>query len=823
MKILELNIRNVRGIREELSLNPQGENYLIFGPNGSGKSSVVDALDFLLTGSISRLTGEGTKEISPKKHGPHIDEKPKEAVVRAKIRVPGRQDSIEIERAMSKPNDLNYSDSDQQRLARLLNLVRRRTHVLTRREILKYVTAEPGKRAEEVQAVLNISEIEQIRKVLVSLQNDCKKGAEADERSAMNAEAQVKATLGHTECDQKAILEVVNEKRLLLGGTPIETLVSTQIKTGLIMPANLKGSQSLNVSLLLQDLEKLLKASEENQSEVAAIDKLREIIATLENDTTLLKEMSRRDLTEKGLNLLDESGKCPLCDTIWKHGQLREMLQERLAKADVAARHGRELEIEASKLRSKLDVTKAIINSVLQTISQLKIRDAEKILDGWKNDLEQLNLALIKPIHSNFRRIGVDSSKVRRMMAPENLSSAISSILDSMPLDSEASEEQTSWDLLTRLEENLKALAQAQRTLKKSTELRDKAAALLESFERARDKVLGDLYQQVAERFVEMYRTVHGADENGFAAEFQADGAALNFAVEFHGRGMYPPHALHSEGHQDSMGLCLYLALNEHLSRGEVDLIILDDVIMSVDANHRRGICRLLKKFFRGRQFLITTHDKTWEEQLRREGVVKKSNIVEFYDWQLDTGPKLRGDIEIWDHIREDLRANNVPGAAHKLRRGSEQFFQIVCSDLSAPVTYDIEGRYELGDLVNGAVSHFKSLLRKAKAAASSWDDRKRLDELKAVEEIFDPIDRRVHAEWLFVNSEVHYNNWSNLSPEDFKPVADAFHELWNLFRCNDPECLSVLRLTRHGTAEDSITCSCGAVNWKLTVKPKKK
>ena len=69
MKLLELEIHNFRGIRN-LSIKPQGENFLIYGPNGSGKSAVVDALDFLLTGQISRMKGKGTKDITFKKTRP---------------------------------------------------------------------------------------------------------------------------------------------------------------------------------------------------------------------------------------------------------------------------------------------------------------------------------------------------------------------------------------------------------------------------------------------------------------------------------------------------------------------------------------------------------------------------------------------------------------------------------------------------------------------------------------------------------------------------------------------------------------------------------
>ena len=46
---------------------------MISGPNGSGKSGVVDAIQFGLTGEISRLSGKGTAGLSVQKHGPHVD------------------------------------------------------------------------------------------------------------------------------------------------------------------------------------------------------------------------------------------------------------------------------------------------------------------------------------------------------------------------------------------------------------------------------------------------------------------------------------------------------------------------------------------------------------------------------------------------------------------------------------------------------------------------------------------------------------------------------------------------------------------------------
>jgi len=69
MRIDELKINNFRGI-PELEREPEGGNIGLVGPNGSGKSSVMDAIDFLLTGKVQRMTGEGTGDLSINDHVP---------------------------------------------------------------------------------------------------------------------------------------------------------------------------------------------------------------------------------------------------------------------------------------------------------------------------------------------------------------------------------------------------------------------------------------------------------------------------------------------------------------------------------------------------------------------------------------------------------------------------------------------------------------------------------------------------------------------------------------------------------------------------------
>ena len=159
MKIIELHIENVRGIKS-LEIEPGGQNFVIWGPNGSGKSAVVDAIDFLLTGRISRLTGPGTGGITIGKHGSHIDASPKEASVRAIIKIPSHPDPIEISRTMNRAGQLVCADDTFRHLEPVIELAKRKQHVLSRRDILRFVTAESSSRAESFRTLLDLADVE---------------------------------------------------------------------------------------------------------------------------------------------------------------------------------------------------------------------------------------------------------------------------------------------------------------------------------------------------------------------------------------------------------------------------------------------------------------------------------------------------------------------------------------------------------------------------------------------------------------------------------------------------------------------------------------
>lgn len=819
MKIIELEIKNVRGIKD-IILRPDGRNFVVWGTNGSGKSAIVDAVDFLLTGQISRLTGPGTGNITLRRHGAHIDcNDLSESYVKAIIRIKGAKTPVNIFRCLEKPNEVVLSPQVGNLFSPIEDIARRGQHVLTRREILRFITSEGGKRAEEIQAIMDLSEVEDIRKSIGRVVGSYEKDLTATQKFFRQAQSSIAARVGHHEFNNDEVLKIVNTNRSILGGKPILVLTSTNLKSNISPPAILVSKQEINITVFEQDITNISVVNSTGfKAEILDRDTyLRSLVTSIHNDVNLLRAFSTQKLVDLGIALLDDSGACPLCDRGWKPGELRTYLENKSASAKIVQAQIIPIEQGSQFLLGKISVVLISLERVIRITSILALEKELNILNVWQTNLIYLKSLLEDPLH-NYHSPKFTSKQVSQLLAPQSIQEIINNVLETAKKKfPESTPEQTAWDILTELGVELKQLEDRHKELIRA-QISNRRASLLEAeFEKARDEVLGKLYEEIRDRFVELYRELHHEDEKNFNASLRPSGAALDFEVDFYGRGTYPPQALHSEGHQDSMGVCLFLALAEKLTSNLIDLIILDDVVMSVDSNHRRDLCGLLAKNFPGKQFLITTHDRTWAMQLNYNGVVKHDGLYEFFDWSVDTGPHINDIVDIWARVDEDMEKGDIPSAAAKLRRGSEQFFAEVCHNIVANVPFQIDGHYDLGDLLFSAMGQFSQLLKDAKKVLVSWKGSEQQDELQILDDERKEVYKRLGGELWAMNINVHFNDWTNFEKNDFAPVVKAYRDLFELFICN--KCQGMIRVVRDGKDFQNVRCNCGNVNWNLVAK----
>ncbi len=815
MKLLKLEIHNFRGIRN-LSIEPHGENFLIYGPNGTGKSAVVDAIDFILTGQISRMKGKGTKDINLKKHGPHIDFTCKDAWIKADVKIHGLEESVELKRSLDNPNRLICDESIRHKIQPIIELASRGQHVLTRREILNYVTADSGTRGKQIQTLLKITDVEKTRNILVKVKNILKNDYQGAKSSLNSISSTINSNIGIKNFDEGKTLNFININRDVLGGIPLKELRSNTLKED-IEPKILPSHNRINIQLLKNDIDKLQKIkSDENRENIRNIElELCELKVKISSDHNLKDALNKLKLTRLGLDLLDTDGICPLCDASWKDNNLKEYLENKINILKDARENLNRITDLSENLILKINNMIGTLNEIIKSTEILELNEEQKILKIWINDLKIFLSTIEEDSYPDPR---FKSDIIEILFAPSNLQNILDNIyFSACKKFNEPSKEQTAWDNLTRLEENLKNYEKSTIDCEKSFKSYQNVEILLNTYLESKNLILNNLFYEIKDRFVELYRQLHETDEIEFDALLVSEGAGVDFKVDFHGRGINAPNALHSEGHQDTMGICLYLALAERLTKGFIDLIILDDVMMSVDAPHRREICNLLANFFKGRQFFITTHDQTWARQLQSEGVIQSKNRIEFSNWTIENGPSLNILGDIWEVIEDDLNRNDIPSAAAKLRRGSEEYFSQVCASLHAPVRFKFSGQYELGDLLNGAMSEYRSQLKHAKLAARSWENFEELERLKKIEEHSKSVFEKINLERWAVNPAVHYNQDTDFTLQDFQPVIDTFRDLFSIFKCD--KCGTFLHLVINGPKVEAVKCDCGRVNWNLKDK----
>jgi len=821
MKILSLEIQNVRGIKDKLIFSPNGENFIVYGPNGTGKSAIVDAIDFLFSGRISRLIGKGTKNISLKRHGPHVDTKTLEsAMVKATIAIPDIPDPIKIERKISNPNSLIYvcPEDKKDALQEVLGVAIRGHYVLSRREILKFIAAESGERAQEVQAVLNLETVEEIRKSLVKVKTDAEREDQSAEVQLKTSKSAITTALSLDSFSEEAVLKKINGFRATLDGSPLSALTHENLQKDIKPPSMVESKTFINVDLLNKDIETVKKIiTDQGKIAYSNEEKLRTTLRKLKEDVKLRRDLVSKRLVELGLSLIDEGGACPLCLTDWEPGELKNFLEGRLFKAKEAS----EIEAEIRKLSTDISSEISTLKDHLERIkNSCQILSQNEIMIGiqkWVETLAQWSKDLIDPLekYDIEEIVPEDVKTIYAYIGYEQDLETIRKV--AINVSPELSPEQKAWDALTRLSSDLKRYFEA-KEMKENTEIFSiRATAALIEYEKSKNRILTSLYDSVKNDFVNFYKELHGEDENGFDAKLQPGGAGLDFGVDFYGRGYHPPIALHSEGHQDSMGLCLYLALSKRLSEGKIALTVLDDVVMSIDNEHRRDLCRLLKLHFPDRQFFLTTHDHTWARQLNTDGIVGKKNMVEFKSWSVDTGPSYVEDVDFWDKIQEDLDNNDVSSAAARLRRNSEYFFERACDSLFGKIIYKGDGRWELGDYLPGTIEAFKKHLKQAKVAAQSWGNIKIFQEMEELESVANEIIRRSQVEQWGINENVHYSKWGEFSKTDFVPIVEAFKDLHDLFKCS--KCQGLLFVTLKGKDPQDLRCLCGQVNYNLLKK----
>lgn len=243
------------------------------------------------------------------------------------------------------------------------------------------------------------------------------------------------------------------------------------------------------------------------------------------------------------------------------------------------------------------------------------------------------------------------------------------------------------------------------------------------------------------------------------------------------------PQQIFSEAYRDLVALLFFVSVARKASeRGQVRILVLDDVLQSVDSTIRHGFVDYLLERFVDWQLIFTAHDRLWREQLRDLLASHRHDFVErrIEGWSFETGPKFgRPNVDL---LTRDLRKVISDGEPRTISAISGQVLESACDQLTRklrlPVPRKDGDRYTLGDLWPIVEGHFRGTQ-------------------------VDAIIQRIASHRGLRNLSVHSDPMSlSLSQVDAQKFGRSVLDLVDAVRCS--VCRSWIRGQR--TAE----CACG-------------
>lgn len=248
---------------------------------------------------------------------------------------------------------------------------------------------------------------------------------------------------------------------------------------------------------------------------------------------------------------------------------------------------------------------------------------------------------------------------------------------------------------------------------------------------------------------------------------------SLDIKIQLCNGRVVTPNQIFSEANYDLMILLLYISIIRVgiTKEKKARVLIIDDVLQSIDASIRTKFISYIFKELKDWQFIITCHDRLWLNQLKH--LFKCHNVggfKEFYItyWSFETGPlisEISGGVD--NSIQQALSTNNIKIIA--ATAGS--FLEKICNEITMNMRFSIERRiddkYELNDLWNAV----KSKLKK--------DD--------FLNPICNEIDQVYYLRNIF---GAHYNKWAeSINDEEVLRFANLVQQLYEKTFC--PKCLS--------------------------------
>ncbi len=732
LKIKKLKVSGLRGIIDPKELDfSDGKSMVIYAPNSYGKSSFVDALEWYLSENdvIAWLQREGAGESAY----PHLKAIPGNSYVEAEFTGdPGGLNNKVLKKEMDVTRltiAKKSSDDDFDNLYKSFAV----KPYLRFLDVIKFVFL-PGKdKYDQLASWMGFEE-----ELL------------AQERVSLGILSILKKKLKILTSTREGYLETIKKKVETNDANELDVLKACNTiftKYKLKETGNLK--EAIERHRELKELQKQDDPSKKQallsqlDSKISGFLLKKDIGNKISETNRLMQEIESKgainmdsiEIYTKGRDqiaqLADDTIDCPLCGTPWSKEELVAHIKKELENLG-------ELKTLKGNLKNKLEELLQLVQCELFKLKESREAKGELIKLGFIEENEESAISkYIEILEKLEEDIKDQQNKLTQLLEIKT------DIIDNVRIEFVALSEKIKNKLATSRKDGGASLAidmvlvgdilDFKSAINEIDEKYRFFSGQLDEFSKYAKKLSDLITADTKDRFDKISKEIQKNFDilrkdksiSNIELILKTSGRSAEVKVDYYDEEITPTYKVLSESLLNSMGLAIFLACVKQFNP-EFKLIVLDDIINSLDAENREGMLELLNRDFSDYQILILTHDRNWLRRLQNEfplWIFKK-----IMRWGYDTGPIMdfvpttQKEVE---ELLEDSTKTDIAGAT--LGRHIEERMSILCEDMRAKLEFRYRAREPvmLGELFDGLVlrleekSPSSDALAKLKAVSS--------------------------------------------------------------------------------------------------------
>jgi len=783
MRIDRVELSWFRGAGESSILDAGSKSVVVYGDNGSGKSTFVDGVEYITrNGRVCHLQHEYSGSYQEK--GVRNTSTPSEENSRSAIHfVDGSSICADV-----KPDGSFTISSDSADLKVAIQNWNVETHILRQDEVSRFIHYTKGEKYSALLPLLGLSNLEQAAENLRQLRLNVIEQSYVETKRIQHQQL-IGAAMEHLpslkEEDVLKTLEEQTQKYPIKNPAeeikPLTEQLAAEIENR-INSLEPKQNRYILVKQILEEkpltkFGNMVSADEKAEERVDALLDIRiSVLEPMENYVGIIED------PEKEIQ-------CPSCGQMVVGSRLIEHVTKEL-----------ELLKEARVARDDAKTKREELAGSLGSVTK---KTAEPNFKSWLELPEQEELS---ELVAKLTKIQIAKPDVR--WKPED-TVALRDVLPRLItlLEKEAERAPPPTKELIDDRDFIKICSTVPKIHELETEIK-RVQMLIEALEKS-EKSVRDEIRKRAERILRaisvdirrLWSKIHPGEpieDIELYVHGEVD-KAIDISLKFFGTDQLSPRLTLSEGYRNSLGLCIFLALS--LLGGGDDPIILDDIVSSLDREHRGMITEVILEDLVNRQVLLFTHDREWYSELHYRLPAAEWQFLVLRPWESpEIGLQWSESVHTFDDAR-DLLPNHPEACGNRIRAIMDTHLSIAAEKLRIPMQYyrGIRNDYRtcvnfLNRIIGEAPKRFR------KKVGDRWLPHG------------DPISDWKTTRDLLIAWADRASHKGTLTGGEAEKLVDACERALNHFRCQS--CGDYIWIADQ-SGRKRLQCSCNELQWR--------